>query len=70
MLRQPVVNASLLSAQLKISGKNTYRSLRPLVDTGVLVESSDRKRNQLRWAPEVLDALDRFALRAGRRGGS
>lgn len=41
--------------------------MRPLVVAGVLVEFSDRKRNQLWRAPEVLDALDRFATRAGRR---
>lgn len=34
---------------------------------GVVVEFSDRKRHQLWRAPEVLDALDRFAVRAGRR---
>ena len=67
LLRHPVVNAGLVAAEVGIAPQNTYRSLRPLVDAGVLVEFTDRKRNQLWRAPEVLDALDRFAVRAGRR---
>ncbi|MDQ3356959.1 MAG: Fic family protein, partial [Actinomycetota bacterium] len=67
LLRHPVVNAALVAAEIGIAPQNAYRSLRPLVDAGVLVEFTDRKRNQLWRAPEVLDALDRFAARAGRR---
>lgn len=70
LLRHPVVNSSLIASELGIAPQNTYRSLRPLVDSGVVVEFSDRKRNQLWRAPEVLDALDRFAERAGRRDRS
>ena len=61
------MNASLVAAEIGVAPQNTYRSLRPLVDVGVLVEFTDGKRNQLWRAPEVLDALDRFAARAGRR---
>lgn len=67
LLRHPVVNAALVAAEIGIAPQNAYRSLRPLADAGVLVEFTDRKRNQLWRAPEVLDALDRFAARAGRR---
>jgi Fic family protein len=67
LVRQPVVNAAFVATELKIAPQNSYRSLQPLVDAGVLVESTDKKRNQLWRAPEVLDALDRFAARAGRR---
>jgi hypothetical protein len=35
---------------------------------GVIKEFSDKKRNRLWQAPEVLSALDGFAARAGRRG--
>ena len=66
LLRHPVVNAALVASVVGIAPQNTYRSLQPLVEAGVLVEFSDRKRNQLWRAPEVLDALDRFAARAGR----
>jgi len=67
LLRHPVVNAALVASEVGIAAQNTYRSLRPLVEAGVLVEFTDRKRNQLWRAPEVLDALDRFASRSGRR---
>ena len=67
LLRHPIVNTALVASVVGIAPQNTYRSLQPLVEAGVLVEFSDRKRNQLWRAPEVLDALDRFAARAGRR---
>lgn len=67
LLRHPVVNAALVASELGVAPQNTYRSLRPLLDAGVLVEFTDRRRNQLWRTPEVLDALDRFAARAGRR---
>jgi len=67
LLRHPVVNAALVASEVGVAPQNTYRSLRPLVDAGVLVESTDRRRDQLWRAPEVLDSLDRFAARAGRR---
>jgi len=67
LLRHPVVNAALLAAELGIAPQNTYRLLGTLVDAGVLVEFTDKKRNRLWRAPDVLDALDRFAARAGRR---
>jgi Fic family protein len=67
LLRHPVVNSGLIASELGVAPQNTYRSLRALVDAGVAVEFTDRKRNQLWRAPEVLDALDRFAQRAGRR---
>jgi hypothetical protein len=67
VLRHPVVNARFIATELGIAPQNAYRALRPLLEADVLVELSDRKRNQLWRAPEVLDALDRFAARAGRR---
>ncbi len=67
LLRHPVVNAALVSRELDIAATNVYRSLRPLVDAGVLVESTTTKRDRLWRAPEVLAALDAFAARAGRR---
>jgi Fic family protein len=67
LLRHPVVNASLIASELGIIRQNSYRALDPLLSAGVVVEFSDRKRNKLWRAPEVLDALDRFAVRAGRR---
>ena len=67
LVRRPVVNATLLASELGIALQNTYRSIGPLVDAGVVVEFTDRKRNQMWRAQEVIDALDQFADRAGRR---
>lgn len=67
LLRRPVVNAGVIAAELGIAPENTYRSLRPLVEADVLVEFTAKRRHQMWRAPEVLDALDSFAARAGRR---
>ncbi|MBI2167887.1 MAG: Fic family protein [Actinobacteria bacterium] len=67
VLRHPVVNAQLISTELGVAKPNVYRSLQPLVEAGVLVEFTDKKRHQMWRSPEVLEALDQFAGRAGRR---
>lgn len=67
LVRHPVVNRSSIAEQLGISPENTYRAIRPLEDAGIIREFSGRARNQLWQATEVLEALDRFAARAGRR---
>lgn len=67
LFRHPVVNAPLVAAQTGLALPNVYRTLAPLVEAGVLVAFTDKKRNQLWRAPEILNALDRFADRAGRR---
>lgn len=67
LVRRPVVNAAVIASELGIASQNTYRSLKPLLDAGVLVEFTDKRRNQMWRAPDVLEALDRFAARAGRR---
>jgi Fic family protein len=67
LVRRPVVNARLIASELGMEEAKTYRSLRPLVDAQILVRFTDAKRNQMWRAPEVLEAIDRFAARAGRR---
>ena len=67
VVRQPVVNAPSLSRELGIPQTNVYRALQPLVDAGVLVEFTNNKRDRLWRAPDVLEALDAFAARTGRR---
>jgi len=66
-LRQPVLNAVAIAAELGIASQNVYRSIEPLLEAGVLVESTNKKRAQLWRSTEVLSALDAFAARAGRR---
>ena len=67
LLRHPVVNAAFIANELGIAPQNTYRSVARLVEAGIIIEFTDQKRNQLWRTTEVLDALDRFAARAGRR---
>ena len=67
LIRQPVFNAQLLQRELDITTGNARRYVDPLVDAGIIVEFTDRRRNRAWRAPEVLSALDAFAARAGRR---
>ena len=67
VVRHPVVNASSLSRELGIPQTNVYRALQPLVEAGVLVEFTNNKRDRLWRAPDVLEVLDAFAARTGRR---
>jgi Fic family protein len=68
LLRHPVIDAQFVARQLQISPNNVYRYVAPLEEAGVLIEFTDRRRNRAWRAPQVLDALDAFAARAGRRG--
>jgi Fic family protein len=67
LTRRPVVNAALLAEELGIDATNAHRYLTPLVEAGILVETTGGPRNRVWRSPEVLDALDAFAERAGRR---
>jgi Fic family protein len=66
LLRQPVINARLVSAEIGVLPQHVYRAVAPLVDAGVLTPSG-RQRDRVWRAQEVLDAVDAFAARAGRR---
>ncbi|MGH8879982.1 MAG: Fic family protein [Stackebrandtia sp.] len=67
LLRQPVLNVATASRELDVTGANVGLALRQLESAGVVAEFSGRTRNRLWQAREVLDALDDFAARAGRR---
>ena len=68
VLRQPVVDAALVSRELDATPANALRAIGQLEDAGVLQEFTDRRRNRIWQASEVLSAVDAFAERAGRRG--
>jgi Fic family protein len=67
LIRQPVVDAATVAAELGIVPQNAQRAITPLAAAGVLKESTGFKRNRMWEATEVLTALDDFAARAGRR---
>ncbi len=67
LFQHPVVNAPLVARELSMAQPNTYRHIEALARADILVESTDQKRNRAWRAPDVLEALDAFASRAGRR---
>jgi Fic family protein len=71
MLRSKGVTRSVtvpVSAGLSLAPSNVYPLLRRLVESGVLQQKAEYKMGTIWRADEVLEALDAFALRAGRRG--
>ncbi|WP_163892144.1 Fic family protein [Mycolicibacterium hippocampi] len=67
LIKYPVINARFLQRELMIRTGNARRYIDPLAEAGVIIEFTDRARNRAWRAPEVLGALDAFAVRAGRR---
>lgn len=69
LLSQPVVDCPLVQRQLGVTAPAALGAIDRLVDAGVLVKVSGGQRYRRYSAPRVLEALDAFAIRAGRRGG-
>jgi Fic family protein len=67
LVRIPVLNAQIVCEELEIGPNNVGRIVQPLVDANILLESTGRQRGQVWRSPDVLNALDAFAARAGRR---
>ncbi|CUU57150.1 Fic family protein [Parafrankia irregularis] len=68
LLRQPVVDAQAVAAELGVTRQNAQRVIAPLAEAGIITEFTGFTRNRMWQASEVLSALDSFAARAGRRG--
>jgi predicted transcriptional regulator len=68
LVRQPVVDAATVAAELGVTPQNAQRAIVPLAAAGVITEFTGFARNRLWQSREVLAALDDFARRAGRRG--
>lgn len=66
LLRQPVVNAKSVAAELGVSDVAAQNAIDRLVDVGVLTKISSGNRNRIWQAPEILEALDAFGARARR----
>ena len=67
LLRQPVIGAAAVAAQLGISTVNAQVAIDRLVDAGVLTQITDGRRNRIWLAKDVVRVLDEFAARAKRR---
>jgi Fic family protein len=68
LVRQPVVDAAVVEAELGIRAGNALRPINALVGARVLSEFTGAKRRRMWQSRQVIDALDDFAARAGRRG--
>lgn len=66
LLRQPVIDARTAAESLGISPGNAGRTLRPLIDAGILSEFTGFTRDRMWCATDVTGALDDFASRARR----
>ena len=64
---QPVLNTSYVTTSLSISAVAAARAITELSVAGILSQTSLGRRNRIWECPEVLEALDAFAERAGRR---
>jgi len=67
LVRRPVVTADVLAADLGASTVTARVHLRDLVAAGVVRESTGRSRNRVWRAPDILEVLDAYAQRVGRR---
>lgn len=67
LVGQPAVNLSFVQRKMDVSQTAARRAIDHLVLAGILAESTDRRRNRVWIARDVVDALDEFADRAGRR---
>lgn len=67
LLNQPAVNVAHVVAALDVALSAAQRAVDQLESAGILVRSGGGQRNRVWVAPDVIDALDAFAERAGRR---
>ncbi|MDO7880824.1 Fic family protein [Salinibacterium soli] len=65
--RRPVLDAASAAAELGVSVPNVYPPLATLTDAGILAAKSEHRLGPFWRSNEILDAVDRFAERAGRR---
>ncbi|WP_146340537.1 Fic family protein [Nesterenkonia sp. NBAIMH1] len=67
IFEQPVVDASWAAERLNVSDRTARNAIQSLEEAGVLEQPSTMRRNQVWQATAVIDAMDQFAKRAGRR---
>ncbi|MDR2975386.1 MAG: Fic family protein [Propionibacteriaceae bacterium] len=67
LVSQPAVTIETVVDTLHVSSTAARRAIDQAGAAGILTPSSDKKRNRVWLASEVLTLLDDFAIRAGRR---
>jgi Fic family protein len=68
LLRQPAVTIKAIEDAAGVSNPAAARAVERLEKGGILTPAGSGSRNRVWLATDVLDALDAFAARAGRRG--
>jgi Fic family protein len=66
-IAHPVLNSDIVARELSVAPPTAFRALDTLVERGVLKTANSQRRNRIWLAEPVLNALDEFAARAGRR---
>ncbi|GAB7005397.1 Fic family protein [Nocardioides sp. AN3] len=68
LLNQPAVNVGYVQTATGVALSAAQRAIEQLVEAEIVAPVGARKRNRVWLAQEVVDALDAFAERVGRRG--
>jgi Fic family protein len=67
LFQQPAVNSNLVQSRLNVSKQAALNSIDLLEEAGILVKAKGEERNRAWVAIEIVEVLDRFAERSGRR---
>ena len=67
VMSQPAVTVNYLSERLRVSKPTAQAAIDQMVSAGILAPANNFRRNRVWVVSEVIDALDAFAERAGRR---
>jgi DNA-binding GntR family transcriptional regulator len=68
LVGQPAITVAWIEKQLGVSNTAARRAVEQLATAGVITETTDRRRDRVFVARDIIDILDEFAARAGRRG--
>lgn len=70
LVRESAVSAEMLAERAGVTVASTYRAVDSLEEAGILKPAGKVRGRKVWIAPEVIDALDAFAIRAGRRSNA
>jgi Fic family protein len=58
LFRYPAVSVTSMAARLEVTHRTAQLNVNKLVEAGILKEISDRKRNRIYAAPEIISAIE------------
>ncbi|MHA7303916.1 Fic family protein [Arthrobacter sp. TMN-49] len=68
--RRPVLDSATAASELGVAQPNVYPPLKALVEAGILQSKAEHKLGPFWRSEEILNAIDAFAKRSGRRAKS